>query len=183
MASRIITAKVTSGSNTDHPAGAFVTFGTITSDTGVVKNATPVSATLYLSKYKTYTIYGKLNVIFGDKNGTVVATTASTLEKNTEEHDGTHALTNLSSKLLTTDVSTITLGVIATVTTTSNRINIRTGSYLTLTIDYELNHKTMGYYNGSSWAQCVPYHYDGSSWKQCDPYFYTGSAWKECNGS
>ena len=28
-------------------------------------------------------------------------------------------------------------------------------------------HRTMKYYNGSSWIECIPYYYNGSSWIEC----------------
>ena len=135
-----------------------------------------------MSSYKTYTVYGILNVIFGGNSGTIVATTDE-MEKDTTVHSGTYDLHSLSARLLTSNVSTITLGVTSKIGTDSNRINIRTGCTLTLTIEYEYNHKTVRYYDGDAWTECVPHYYDGSVWKQCDPYYYNGTGWKECNGS
>ena len=183
MPSRVIKATVTSGSNADKKKGTYVTFGTINSDTGVVANATPVSATLYLSNYKTYTSTCKLHVIFGGSNGEVVAVTPNALESNSSLHEGTHALSSLAASLLTNTVSQLTIGVTSDSSATSNHINIRDGCTLTLTIEYKKNHKTMRYHNGSAWVECVPHYYDGSRWVQCDPYYYDGSGWKECNGS
>ena len=183
MPSRVITATVTSGSNADSKKGAYVTFGTINSDTGVVTNATPVSATLYLSNYKTYTSTCKLNVIYGDKNGAVVAITANALESNSNLHDGTHALAGLSPYLLTSALSQLTIGVTSDSSTTVNHINIRDDCTLTLTIEYKKNHKTMMYHDGSKWVECIPHYYDGSKWVECEPYYHDGTAWKECSHS
>lgn len=175
MPTRIITATVTSGAMTDKVAWEYITFGEINSDTGPVERATVKSATLYLSSYKTYTIYGALNIIFGDNNGVIVATTDE-LEKNTEVHSGTHELHNLSEALLTSEVDKITLGVIAEIGTDSDRINVRDGCTLTLTIEYELDHKPVGYYDGSKWVECVIYYYDGSSWIECEACYQPGIA-------
>ena len=122
-------------------------------------------------------------MIFGGNDGNVVAATVNALESDSTVHDGTHALTNLAAELLTDNVSMLTLGVTATTSATSNRINIRNGCTLTLTIEYKKNHKTMRYHDGNAWVECVPHYYDGSRWIQCDPYYYDGSGWKECNGS
>lgn len=42
-------------------------------------------------------------------------------------------------------------------------------------------HRTIKYYNGSSWIECIPYYYNGSSWIECVPYYYNGSSWIECS--
>lgn len=175
MPTRVITATVTSGSMADKPAGTYVTFGEINSDTGVVERATVKSATLYLSSYKTYTIYGALNVIFGDNSGTIVATT-NELEKDTAIHSGTHELHNLSEALLTSEVEKITLGVIADIGTDSDRINIRDGCTLTLTIEYELNHRPVGYYTNSEFVECVLYWWNGEAWIECEAHYQSGAA-------
>lgn len=137
MPSRVITATVTSGSNTDKKGGTYVTFGSITSDSGTVSNAKVTSASLYLSNFKTYSSSFYLDVIFGGSGGTTVAET-SNLDSNSTVHSSTESLTNLSALLLTSSVSTITLGVVAT-SGTGNKINIRTGCTLTLTINYQVN--------------------------------------------
>lgn len=183
MASRVITALVTGGMNVDCKEGAYVRFGEIYSDTGAVANATPVSATLYLSSYRTYTPNCKLNVIFGGSNDSIVATTANALESNANSHDGTHALTNLSASLLTSTVSRLTLGIISDVSSQDNHLNIRGECTMTLTIEYKKNQNSLKYYNGSSWVECVPHYYDGSRWVHCNPYYYDGSAWRECSHS
>lgn len=38
--------------------------------------------------------------------------------------------------------------------------------------------KTIGYYDGTEWKQCVPYYYDGSAWKKCEASYYDGTAWR-----
>ncbi|MBQ8201227.1 MAG: hypothetical protein IJZ74_05610, partial [Clostridia bacterium] len=135
MGSRVITATVTSGSNTDKKGGTYVTFGTIDSDTGPVYDGEVTSATLYISNYKTYSSSFYLDVIYGGNSGTIVASTG-TLASNSSNHSSTETLESLSDELLTADVSTLTLGVVAT-SGTGNKINIRTGCYITLTINYE----------------------------------------------
>ncbi len=135
MPSRVITASITSGSNTDKKGGTYVTFGNITSDTGPVWDGEPTSATLYLSKFKTYSASFYLDVIYGGNSGTYVASTG-TLDSDSTNHSSTEDLEDLSEELLTSDVSTITLGVVST-SGTGNKINIRDGCTLTLTINYE----------------------------------------------
>lgn len=39
--------------------------------------------------------------------------------------------------------------------------------------------RTIGYYNGSEWKECVVYYYTGSEWKECIPYYYDGTTWQE----
>lgn len=135
MPSRVITATVTSGSNVDKKGGAYVTFGSITSDTGPVWDCEPTSATLYLSKYKTYAASFYLDVIYGGNSGIVVAST-ETLDSNSTNHSSTESIDYLTEDSLTESVSTITLGVVST-SGTGNKINIRDGCTLTLTINYE----------------------------------------------
>lgn len=138
MPSRVIQATVTSGSNADKKGGTYITFGSITSDSGVVYDASVTSATLYISNFKTYAASEYLNVIYGSSSGTTVART-NNLASNSSVHSSTESLINLSSSLLTSSVSTITLGVVAT-SGTGNKINIRDGCTITLTINYEYNY-------------------------------------------
>lgn len=183
MPSRVIKATSTAGTNADKKHGEGVTFGTITSDTGPVSNAHVTSATLYISSYKTYNHTCWLQIQFGDSSGPVVANT-QLLYDNSNVHSSTEVLDNLTSALLTSSVSKIRLAVQNMNTgSTSNCINIRDGATITLTINYEYNHKTVKYHNGSNWVECVPYYYDGSNWVQCDPYYYDGTSWKECSHS
>lgn len=135
MPSRVITASITSGSNTDKKGGTYVTFGSITSDTGVVQNGEVTSASLYISSFKTYSSTFYLDVLYGGNSGDYVANT-STMVSNSTVHSSTEALEAFSEKLLTSSVSTITLGVVAT-SGTGNKINFRTGCTITLTINYE----------------------------------------------
>ena len=138
MASRVIIASVTSGSNANKAGGTYITFGSIYSDTGPVSNATPTSATLYISSYQSYSSTYYLNVIFGGSTGTIVASTG-TLASNSSTHYSTEPLSGLSSYLTSSAVSTITLGVVST-SGTGNKINIRDACTITLTINYELNY-------------------------------------------
>lgn len=39
--------------------------------------------------------------------------------------------------------------------------------------------RTIGYYNGSEWKECVVYYYNGTEWKECIPYYYNGTNWVE----
>ena len=135
MGSRVITASVTSGSNTDKKGGTYVTFGNITSDTGAVYDGEVTSATLYISSFKTYASTVYLDVLYGGSSGDYVASTG-TLESNSSTHSSTEDLEDLSEELLTSDVSSIALGVVAT-SGTGNKINIRDGCTITLTIYYE----------------------------------------------
>lgn len=41
--------------------------------------------------------------------------------------------------------------------------------------------KTIAYYDGSNWVNCIAYYYDGSSWVQCEPYYYDGTSWVACS--
>jgi hypothetical protein len=42
-------------------------------------------------------------------------------------------------------------------------------------------HKTVSYYDGTQWVECVPYYYDGSAWQEVYPYYYDGSGWQLCS--
>lgn len=42
-------------------------------------------------------------------------------------------------------------------------------------------HRTVKYFNGSSWVECIPYYFNGSSWVECIPYYFNGSSWVECS--
>ena len=42
-------------------------------------------------------------------------------------------------------------------------------------------HKTVSYYNGSAWVECIPYYYTGSGWQEVWPYYYNGSEWVLCS--
>lgn len=42
-------------------------------------------------------------------------------------------------------------------------------------------HRTVKYFNGSSWVECIPYYFNGSSWIECIPYYFNGSSWVECS--
>lgn len=39
--------------------------------------------------------------------------------------------------------------------------------------------RTIGYYNGSEWKECIIYYYNGTEWKECIPYYYDGINWIE----
>lgn len=39
--------------------------------------------------------------------------------------------------------------------------------------------RTIGYYNGSEWKECIVYYYNGTEWKECIPYYYDGTNWIE----
>lgn len=43
------------------------------------------------------------------------------------------------------------------------------------------NHRTVGYYDGSEWVECIPYYYDGSEWVEVEPYYYDGNSWVLCS--
>lgn len=134
MGSRVIKATVTSGSNTDKKGGTYVTFGSITSDTGEVYDGEVTSASLYISSFKTYASTVYLDVLFGGSSGDYVASTG-TLDSNSSTHSSTEDLEDLSEELLTSSVSSIALGVVST-SGTGNKINIRDGCTITLTINY-----------------------------------------------
>lgn len=134
MGSRVIKATVTSGSNTDKKGGTYVTFGSITSDTGEVYDGEVTSATLYISSFKTYASTVYLDILFGGSSGDYVASTG-TLDSNSSTHSSTEDLEDLSEELLTSSVSSIALGVVST-SGTGNKINIRDGCTITLTINY-----------------------------------------------
>lgn len=42
-------------------------------------------------------------------------------------------------------------------------------------------HRTVKYYDGTEWIECIPYYYDGNNWIEVIPYRYSGSAWEECS--
>lgn len=39
--------------------------------------------------------------------------------------------------------------------------------------------RTIGYYNGSEWKECIIYYYNDTEWKECVPYYYDGTNWVE----
>lgn len=41
-------------------------------------------------------------------------------------------------------------------------------------------HRTVSYYTGSSWVECIVYYYNGSDWIECIPYYYNDE-WKLCS--
>ena len=137
MPSRIIQASITSGANVDKVGGTYVTFGSILSDTGAVSgNYKVTSASLYLSYHRTYSTYAYLNVIYGGSGGAIVART-NNISSDSNSHSATYPLTDLSINLLTMGASAISLGVVATNSTSGNKINVRDSYTLTLTINYE----------------------------------------------
>lgn len=134
MPSRIIKATVTSGHGIDKKGGEYITFS-VTADSGSVSHAVITSASLYLSSYRSYATTYYLDVIYGGNSGAVVASTGG-MESNSTIHSSTEALVSYSDELLTGAEDTLTLGVVAT-SGTGNKINIREGCTLTLTINYE----------------------------------------------
>lgn len=139
MPSRVIVAASTGGTNMNKKHGEYVSFDTITSDTGPVSNAHVTSATLYISSYQVWITTAWLNVIYGTNSGTIVANT-QLLHKNSEAHSSTETLDNLTSTLLTASVSQMRLGVRNQNTSSTNTcVNVRNGCTITLTINYEYN--------------------------------------------
>lgn len=134
MGTRTIQAGVTSGQDIDKFGGQFVTFGKIHSDTGPAVNARVISATMYISMYKSYA-GSYLNVIYGGNTGPVVAST-NEIKANTASHSSTEALRDCTALLATGEISTITLGIVA-ISGTGSKINIRTGCTITLVIEHE----------------------------------------------
>lgn len=134
MGTRTIQATVTSGQDVDKPGGQFVTFGKINSDTGPAVNARVTSATMHISLYKSYA-NSYLNVIYGGNTGPVVAST-NEIAANISTHSSTEALRDCTAQLATGEVSTITLGIIATAGS-GNKINIRAGCTIKLVIEHE----------------------------------------------
>ena len=45
------------------------------------------------------------------------------------------------------------------------------------------NHRTIKYYDGEYWVECIPYYYDGKDWVECIPYYYDGEDWVECSST
>lgn len=134
MGTRTIQAGVTSGQDIDKFGGQFVTFGKIHSDTGPAVNARVISATMYISMYKSYA-GSYLNVIYGGNTGPVVAST-NEIKANTASHSSTEVLRDCTALLATGEISTITLGIVA-ISGTGSKINIRTGCTITLVIEHE----------------------------------------------
>lgn len=128
---RTISASVTNNSNKDLKGGTSATFGNITYDSGAVANGTVSSATLTISSFKTYAASEYLTVNF---SGTKVGRTP-TLSKNGSVHSNTFSLSEISNSLITSAVSSISLGVVAT-SGTGNKINFRSGCTITLNITY-----------------------------------------------
>lgn len=42
-------------------------------------------------------------------------------------------------------------------------------------------HKTLGYWNGTTWVECIPYYYTGSAWQEVWPYYWNGTQWVLCS--
>ena len=43
------------------------------------------------------------------------------------------------------------------------------------------SHKTVKYYNGSQWIECIPYVYTNGSFVEVEPHYYDGSQWILCS--
>lgn len=75
--------------------------------------------------------------------------------------------------------------VFTVVATATGLTNTYSGDTLTktssgATFTYE-PYKTILYYDGSNWVECIPYYYDGTTWQECEPYYYDGSNWQICS--
>lgn len=46
-----------------------------------------------------------------------------------------------------------------------------------------LPYRTIKYFDGTSWQDCIVYYFDGSTWNECIPYYFDGTAWNECSSS
>lgn len=42
-------------------------------------------------------------------------------------------------------------------------------------------HKTVKYYNGSEWVECIMYYWTGSAWQEVEPYYWNGTTWVLCS--
>lgn len=50
------------------------------------------------------------------------------------------------------------------------------------TVSFTLDlHKTVKYYDGSQWIECIPYVYTNGSFVEVEPYYYDGSQWVLCS--
>ena len=132
MPSRVIRATVSSGANVDKAGGTYITFA-INSDTGPADGVVG-QAVLSLSSIRTYSSSFYLNVIYGGNSGTIMARTG-TIGSNSSTHSEQQTLSGQTDAMVSSSVSTLTLGVVAT-SGSGNKINIRQGCTLTLTIEY-----------------------------------------------
>ena len=53
----------------------------------------------------------------------------------------------------------------------------------TATITVKPLNKTVKYYNGSQYVECIPYYYINNEFIEVEPYYYNGSEWVECSHS
>lgn len=42
-------------------------------------------------------------------------------------------------------------------------------------------HKTLGYWNGTQWVECIPYYRTESTWQEVWPYYWDGTQWVLCS--
>lgn len=143
MASRVIKATVTSGSNNEKKHGEYIIFGSINSDTGPVDKSHPVAGTLDLSSLRVFGTLGdvKVDIVFVDADGESTATVArsAALTYNTESHADSVALESFTTALITAETPASIWLVVYYPEGTGNGLNIRNGCVLTLTVDYEVD--------------------------------------------
>lgn len=130
MATRTITASISSGALTALAPGASATFAII-SDTGAAAG-TISGASLHISSMRTYAATFCLDVGYG--GDTLAKTSGHAANSNT--HSATVALDDLAEGLLSLDADMITLTV-RKISGSGNKINFREDCTLTLSIEYE----------------------------------------------
>lgn len=42
-------------------------------------------------------------------------------------------------------------------------------------------HKTVKYYTGSAWTECIMFYWTGSKWQEVEPYYWNGTQWVLCS--
>lgn len=43
------------------------------------------------------------------------------------------------------------------------------------------NHRTVKYYDGMIWIECIPFVWNGTEWDEVEPYYYNGTDWVLCS--
>ena len=60
-------------------------------------------------------------------------------------------------------------------------VNSTTSTGVTKSFTPASVHKTVKYYTGSAWVECIVSVYDNGQWKEVEPFYYNGTAWVPCS--
>ena len=142
MYKRTIIGSISQYSNADLKDGRFASF-VVSSDTGAVENARPVSGRLIVSSLRCYSTYAYLAIRFDSSTGADMAETSALSGKDTI-HSETFTLDALALSMMAKEPDTVYLCVVAT-GGTGNKVNFREECVITLEIDYTLPQPLLPY--------------------------------------